>query len=175
MKRKGVAAVSEAHDRQVTVECVTEMHLACSIPMRDMHNLRLCLECSWENPKQLDTEEPIALDNQSAIAAEVKEAQGLVKDASSGMEWFQPKPPGMKGQKILDHMFSQRQLSFKTNETRLYMPNSYLDIALKPSKIEVFKYMTAPYLSKRAIMNDCAGNGATINLAARKLNHTVYV
>jgi hypothetical protein len=30
-------------------------------------------------------EEPIALDNQSAISAEVIEAQGLVKDASSGM------------------------------------------------------------------------------------------
>jgi hypothetical protein len=30
-------------------------------------------------------EEPISLDNQSAILAEVTEAQGLVKDASSGL------------------------------------------------------------------------------------------
>jgi hypothetical protein len=37
--------------------------------------------------------------------AEVTEAQGLVKDASSGLEWFQLQPTGMKGQKLLDHMF----------------------------------------------------------------------
>jgi hypothetical protein len=55
------------------------------------------------------------------------------------------------------------------------MPNSYLDIAIKPSNIEVFKYMTAPDLSKWATMKDCAGNGTTLNLAARKLNQTGYV
>jgi hypothetical protein len=75
--------------------------------MKDMQSLRICLECSWENPAQLDMEEPIALDTQSAILEEVTEvqAQGLAKDASSCLEWFQLKPPGMKGQKLLDHMF----------------------------------------------------------------------
>jgi hypothetical protein len=53
-ENKGLAAVAEAYDRQFTVECFTEMHLACSIPMKDLQNLRLCLECSWENPAQLD-------------------------------------------------------------------------------------------------------------------------
>jgi hypothetical protein len=42
-EKKGAAAVEEVHGRQFTVECVTEMHLACSIPMKDMQNLRLCL------------------------------------------------------------------------------------------------------------------------------------
>jgi hypothetical protein len=55
------------------------------------------------------------------------------------------------------------------------MPNSYLDIISKPSNIEVFKYMTAIDLSKRAITKDCAGNGATLNLDTRKLNQTTYV
>jgi hypothetical protein len=55
------------------------------------------------------------------------------------------------------------------------MSNSYLDIAIKPSTIEVLKYMTAPDLSKRAIIKDCAGNGATINLTARKPKQTGYV
>jgi hypothetical protein len=173
-EKKGVAAVAEAHGRQFTVECVTEMHLACSIPMKDMHNFRLCLECSWENPTQLDMEEPIALDNQLAIAAEVTEAQGLVNDASSGMEWLQLKPTGMKGQKLLDHMFFQQQLSFKTKETHLHMPNYYLDIAIKPFDIDVLKYITDPDLSKRAIMKDCAGNGSTLNLSARKLSDRLH-
>jgi hypothetical protein len=35
--------------------------------------------------------------------------------------------------------------------------------------------MTAPDLSKCAIMQDCAANGATLNLLARKLNQTGYV
>jgi hypothetical protein len=43
--------------------------------MKDMHSLRLCLECSWENPAQVDTEEPIALNNKSSILAEVMEAR----------------------------------------------------------------------------------------------------
>jgi hypothetical protein len=43
-EKKGVAAVTEAHRRQFTVECGSEMHLACSIPMKDMQNLCLCLE-----------------------------------------------------------------------------------------------------------------------------------
>jgi hypothetical protein len=97
-----------------------------------------------------------------------------VKDASSGLEWFQLKLPGMKGQKLLDHMFFQQQLRFKTKET-MYMPNYYLDIAIKPSNIEVLKYTTSPELSKRDIMKDCAGNGATLNLSARKLNQTGYI
>jgi hypothetical protein len=48
-EKKGVMAAAEAHGRQLKVECVTEMHLACFIPMKGMHNLRHCLECSWEN------------------------------------------------------------------------------------------------------------------------------
>jgi hypothetical protein len=80
--------------------------------------------------------------------AEVTEAQGLVKDASSALKWFQLKPPGMKGHKLLDHMFFKRKMSFKTRETHLNMPKSYLDIAINPSNIEVLKYTTAPDLSK---------------------------
>jgi hypothetical protein len=55
------------------------------------------------------------------------------------------------------------------------LQNKGLDIAIKPSNIDVLKYMTAPDLSKRATMKDCAGNGATLNLTARKLNQTGYV
>jgi hypothetical protein len=75
---------------------------------------------------------------------------------------------------IRPHVFSTTT-ELQKKETHLYMPNSYLDIKIKPSNIEVLKYMNAPDLSKRAIMKDCAGNGATLNLTARKLNQTGYV
>jgi hypothetical protein len=43
-QNKGVAAVADAHGRHFIVERLTEMHLSCTIPMKDMQNLRLCLE-----------------------------------------------------------------------------------------------------------------------------------
>jgi hypothetical protein len=69
-------------------------------------------------------------------------------------------------------MFAQGQISFKTSEEQLYTPNSYIDRIIKLCNVDILKHMTAPDLSKRAIMHDCAGNGATLNLEARKLNQT---
>jgi hypothetical protein len=80
----------------------------------------------------------------------------------------------MMGQSFLDHMFAQRQISFKMRDDWLYDANIYIDLAIKPCKIAVMKHITAPDLSKRASMQDCAGNGATLNLAARKLNTAGY-
>jgi hypothetical protein len=72
-------------------------------------------------------------------------------------------------------MFAQQQISFNTREDLRYEGNSCFDIAIKPCNIAVVTHMTAPDLSKRAIMQDCAGNGATLNLAVRKLNAMGYV
>jgi hypothetical protein len=87
----------------------------------------------------------------------------------------QATPPGMQGQELLHHMFAQWQISFKTSAEHFYNPNVYLDLATKPFNLGILKHMTAPDLSKRAIMQGCARNGATLNLAARKLNQTGYV
>jgi hypothetical protein len=96
-------------------------------------------------------------------------------DASDGLKLFQLKTPGMQGQELLDNMFAQQQISFKTSEEQLYTSNAYLDLTIKPCNIDILKHMKPPDLSKRTIMQDCAGNGATLNLAARKLNQTGYV
>jgi hypothetical protein len=99
-----------------------------------------------------------------------------VTDASDGLNWFQFfKPPGMKGQTLLDHMLDPRQISFKTQEKELYAPNAHLDIAMKPCNVKILKHMTAPDLSKSSGMQDCACNVATINLVTRKLNQTGYI
>jgi hypothetical protein len=99
-----------------------------------------------------------------------------VTDASDGLNWFQFfKPPGMKGQTLLDHMLDPRQISFKTQEKELYAPNAHLDIAMKPCNVKILKHMTSPDLSKRSVMQDCAVKRATLNLATRKLNQTGHV
>jgi hypothetical protein len=173
-EKKVVVEVAAQHNNQFTVGCVKQIHHECIMSMKDMQHVRLCLECAWEHPSHLDMEQP-SHDNLSEVAEGVVNAQADVMDACSGLSWFQLKPPGMTGQALLDHMFAQRQISFKTREDRRYEANSYLDLAIKPCNIAVLKHMAAPDLSKMAIMQDCAGNRATLNLAVRKLNTTGYV
>jgi hypothetical protein len=101
---------------------------------------------------------------------EVDQEHAAVVDASDGLKLFQLKTPGIHCQERMEHMFAQRQIIFKTSEEQLYTPNAHLGLTIKPCNIDIIKHMQAPDLSKRAIIHDCAGNGATLNLAARKLN-----
>jgi hypothetical protein len=80
----------------------------------------------------------------------------------------------VQGQELLDHMFAQLKIGFKTSEEQVYTPNAYIDLTIKPCNVCILKQMAAPDLSKRAIMQDCAGNGATLNLSVRNLNQTGY-
>jgi hypothetical protein len=173
-EKKAVKVVAEQHGNQFTVVCIKQINMECCIPMKEMQNICWCLEYGWEHPSQLDMEHPV-LTNQSVVADEVHEANMQVTDASNGIKWFQLKPPGLKGQTFLDHMFAQCQISFKTQDKELYAPNDYLDLAMKPCNVTILKHMTAPYISKRSAMQDYAGNGATLNLNARKLNQTGYI
>jgi hypothetical protein len=131
-----------------------ERKMLCSIPIKDMQNSRLCMECAWEHRSHLEIERPITLDNPSEVAVEVGQAQAAVADDSGGINWFQLKPPGMRGQKLLDDMFAQRQISFKTSEEQLYTFNVYLNLTIKPCNIDILKHMTAPDLSKCATIQD---------------------
>jgi hypothetical protein len=172
-EKKAVIEVAAQHNNQFTVDCVNKIHHECSMPTKDTQNVWLCLECAWKHPSQLEMEQPTN-DNMSDVVEEVVNAQTAVTDACSGLSWFQLKSPGMPGQAFLDHMFAQWQISFKTREDRLYEASSYLDLAIKPCNIALLKQLKAPDLSKRAIMQDFAGNGATLNPAVRKLNTMGY-
>jgi hypothetical protein len=66
----------------------------------------------------------------------------------------------------------KRQICYKTRVKALYAPNAYLDVAMLPGNLEILQFKVTPDPTKRSIMGDCAGPGATMNLAARKLNHT---
>jgi hypothetical protein len=143
--------------------------------MREMQNICLCLECGWEYPSQLDRGHPDLLTNKSVVAAGVFKVQMQVTYASDIIKWFQLKSMCMKGQPLLDHLSVQRRISFNTPDKELYAPNDCLDLAMKPCNVKILKHMTAPDLSNRSVMQDCEGNGATLNLAARKLNQKGYI
>jgi hypothetical protein len=53
-EKKAVVEVAAQHNNQFTVDCVTQIHHECSMPMKDMQHVRMCLECAWEHPSQLE-------------------------------------------------------------------------------------------------------------------------
>jgi hypothetical protein len=116
----------------------------------------------------------VARDNQ-LIAESIAHAQAVVEDATAGLQWFQPKLEGVVGKKLLEHMFMERQLCYKTKVKDLYAPHAYLDVSMLPGNMEIIHFKTAPDLTKRSIMGDYVGNGDTMNLASSKLNHTGYI
>jgi hypothetical protein len=69
----------------------------------------------------------------------------------------------------------KHQICYKTRANDIYAPNAYLDVFMLPGNLEILQFNTAPDLTKISIMGDCAGNGATMNIATRKLNQTGYI
>jgi hypothetical protein len=72
--------VAAQHSTQFTVDCVKQIHHDCSMPMKDMRNVRLCLECAWGYPLQLDMEQPTH-NNMLEVVEELANAQAAVTDA----------------------------------------------------------------------------------------------
>jgi hypothetical protein len=104
--------------------------------MKDMQTIHLCIECAWENPRQLDMEMRVARDNQ-LIAEEIAQTQTAVKDVNAGIQWFQLKPEGDVGQGLLEHMFMKHQLCYKTKVKDIYAQNAYMDVAMQPGSLEI--------------------------------------
>jgi hypothetical protein len=116
-------------------------------------------------------EHPV-LTTQSVVADDAREGHTQVTYASDGVKWYQLKPPDVAGQTLLERIFAQRQIISKTQEKELYAPNDYLDIARKLCNVTILNHMTAPDLSKRPVIQDCASNGVMLILVTRKLYQT---
>jgi hypothetical protein len=43
-----------------SIDCLKELRDVCSIPIKDMQHLRVCIECAKEHAKQLDRDAPDA-------------------------------------------------------------------------------------------------------------------
>jgi hypothetical protein len=156
-EKKAVVEVDEQHDNKFSVTCIKQINMECTIPMKEMQHIRLCFECGWEHPSQLNTEHPDQLTNQSinksVVAAEVRDVHMQVTYLYNGFKWFQLKQTGMKGQTLLDHMSAWRQISLKTQENERYAPNDYLDLAMKPCNVTILKHMTASDLALYRVFN----------------------
>jgi hypothetical protein len=46
-EKQAVAAIAEAHDRTFCVVRIHQIHQVCSIPMKEMQNMCMCMEWAW--------------------------------------------------------------------------------------------------------------------------------
>jgi hypothetical protein len=89
-----------------SIDCFKELRDVCSIPIKDMQHLRVCIECAKEHAEQLDRDAPdadtivVAKSNPDIIVA----AQADLKGATHGLDSFLIKPPGLKGMDLFKHL-----------------------------------------------------------------------
>jgi hypothetical protein len=57
-------------------------------------------------------------------------------------------PADIKGQSLLDHVFTPRHVCYKIDHKKIYTPNAYLDLAIKPCNSGAMKFKMRSYLSK---------------------------
>ena len=47
-------SVIERHNTQFTKDCLMDLHASCSIPLKEMQNIRICYQSACNTPAQLD-------------------------------------------------------------------------------------------------------------------------
>jgi len=106
--KKKVVAVIKQHGGY-SVDCLKELHSQCHIELKQMQNVRVCVECASKNPEQLDMGVP----DPSTVAAiatshDLGAASAAVNDVWDGLDSFQLKPKSKTGIELLNHMVQKR-------------------------------------------------------------------
>mmetsp|Transcript_64374 Transcript_64374/g.88421 ORF Transcript_64374/g.88421 Transcript_64374/m.88421 type:complete len:222 (+) Transcript_64374:1476-2141(+) len=53
-EKKKVMSVIERHSTQFTKDCLMDLHTLCSIPLKEIQNIRICYQSACDTPAQLD-------------------------------------------------------------------------------------------------------------------------
>lgn len=89
---------------------------------------------------------------------------------TDGLASFQLKPSGLTGLSLLDHLALHARRRTKDKDDKL-RPSPYLDVEMTKTQAQILDPKPAD-LTARALLIDAGGNGATLNLAKRKLDAT---
>jgi hypothetical protein len=65
------------------------------------------------------------------VVEELAAAQASATEVNMGLHWFQLKPDGLTGKLLLDHIFAQIHISYKTEEKSLHTPETVLGMGRK--------------------------------------------
>jgi hypothetical protein len=166
-EKKLVVSVVEKHG-SYTVECCRELQNLCHVPLKDMQHLRVCIQSAVECPSQLDRGAPA--DNEMAIArtkpALLIVAEAELKHVNDGLKSFLLKPPGLTGPDLFAHLIKKREISHAESTS----PSRHLNLEISESNRRVLR-TTKLCMTKREIMKEAGGDGATMKLSARRLDH----
>lgn len=169
-EKRSAADILQKHDQQWSVACVREMHTACSIPLCDMQNLRLCLDLAAADPTHLDRAVPEASSTQPEEVAAAKEKQ---RDVSEGLRNFQlhPKKPdgtqALSGMAKFDHLCKMARRSIDARST--LAPSAYLDVEYSSEQQRLLD-PTPQDFAMHVIASHCHGEGAQRHMGKRKLD-----
>jgi hypothetical protein len=174
-ERKNTVGIIDKHDGVFTVELCKELHKECSIAYKDQQSIRVCYDLTKAYPEQLDMESPSIAEREAVREApEVTAAHAALSDVNKGLASFEFMPTALKGTGIplFDHMVSKRCIDPKGGLKDA--PSAHYDVSITIPQRDMLK-ATSLELTKREIMKYAGGHGATIKMAARKLDQLGYI
>ena len=168
-EKKKVIATIDLHVNY-SIACSKALYSECHIPYSDQQNIRVCYDCAKECPDQLEMGLPTTIEVPAEARQEVLEAKAAATDATDGLNSFILKPPGLTGIDLFSHMVQKRLIDPKSKDK----PSCYLAIDLDKSQLGILA-PTSLQLNKREIMRYAGGTGASMKMAARKLDQFGYI
>ncbi|HSN65040.1 MAG TPA: hypothetical protein VLS94_00280 [Fusibacter sp.] len=172
-KKMVKAMVYGVYGGEYSVACCEALMKSCFIAKKDLQAIQLCLFCAEKCPEQLDMGVPTEA-NADPVSEELARAQSSSSNINSGLNSFLLKPPGMKGMELFQHLESKMLMS-PTSKTQLEVknlsPSQYINVEMtKENRLALAAAVDPSLTSKRSIMMDAVGPGATKKMARRKLN-----
>ncbi len=172
-EKKSAARVFEEHEKEWTPECIESLSVKVGVQLKDMQNLRVCLEAAEVDPSHLDMMAPSS-SVATTLTAEAEQAKADMVDANRGLVNFQFIPKNRQGERLLDGSdllnhcarFVRRRAALGSS----YLPSPYLNLEISSFQRKTVLNPTAEDFSAMAIVRDTMGDGAQQKQAKRKLD-----
>ena len=172
-EKKSAVCVFEEHEKKWTPECIESLSVTVGVQLKDMQNLRVCLEAAEVDPSHLDMMAPSS-SVATTLTAEAEQAKADMVDANRGLVNFQFVPKNRQGERLLDGgdllnhcaQFVRRRAALGSS----HLPSSYLDVETSHFQRTALLNPTAEDYSAMAIVRDTMGDGAQQKQAKRKLD-----
>ena len=129
-KRKAVGIVNKYEGNAWGLDCCVELSTELAIPIKDLNQLQPCIFCAIDDPSHLDrgVEEDAPLPTD--VPPEVAAAEEARNDATAGLSFYLAKPDGVKGEKLLAHLYQHIQKMYKDRKAEFGV-SKHLDVEVR--------------------------------------------
>jgi hypothetical protein len=177
-ERKKTVSTINKHDGMFRVELCKELHKECSITHKYQQSIQVCFDLLKAYPGQLNIimESP-SITERAAVreALEVTAAYASLSDESSGLALFEFMSAALEGTGLrpFEHMISKLWCLDPKGGVK-DAPSPHFDVSISSPQRDMLK-PTSLELNKQEVMKYAGGHGATIKMAAWKLDQLGYV